>query len=424
MLSKRILVTGLSSWWGGRIAQALEQEPYVEALVGIDTGDPRHEFARTEFVRTETEPGPLRRIISAAAIDTVIDTRLLADPLLAPSAREANARTVAVLEACRGEDSPVRKVIFKSSTHFYGSRADDPAFFGEEDTGSGKPNGIERSIVESERAVAQFAAAHHGTVVTVLRLADTLVGEPGSSHLSLLGLPVVPSVLGFDPRLQFVHEDDAVAAFLHAARRALPGTYNVAADGVLSLSEVVSQLGKPWLPVLPPWGLGLAVGPLRRLGLPVPLEMVRRLRYGRGVDNRRFKLTGFEYRYTSRETVLKLRAHQRLRPLLLDSPAPYRYEPEVEEFLRWSPSVQTRRRSSGDPGQADADGGQAGGRPGYDDLTEGELISIISSLDAGALESLRRYELAHQSRQQVLVALESALSRLPEADRAGQEREL
>ena len=93
-------------------------------------------------------------------------------------------------------------------------------------------------------------------------------------------------VLGFDPRLQFVHEDDVVHALEHAALNRLPGTFNVAADGVLALSEAISLVGRRALPVLPPFGSGLLARPLRRLGLPDPDEMANLLRFGRGVDNR------------------------------------------------------------------------------------------------------------------------------------------
>ena len=57
-------------------------------------------------------------------------------------------------------------------------------------------------------------------------------------------LPAVPMVLGFDPRLQFVHEDDVVHALEHAAFHVAPGIYNVAADGVLALSEVIDLVGQ------------------------------------------------------------------------------------------------------------------------------------------------------------------------------------
>src|SRR5204863_7356716 len=103
---------------------------------------------------------------------------------------------------------------------------------------------------------------------------------------------------------------------------------------------------------------------LRRLGVRVPLEMVRQLRHGRGLDNRRLKAAGYRYKYTSREVVLKLRAHQRLRPLLRSGGGSYRYEREVEEFLRWSPSVG---RAAGIPTSA-ADHGHGAPLDSYDQL--------------------------------------------------------
>src|SRR5262249_37563160 len=154
-------------------------------------------------------------------------------------------------------------------------------------------------------------------------------------------------------------------------------------------------LGKPLLPVLPPWGLGFATAQLRRLGLRVPVEMVHQLRYGRGVDNRRLKFAGYEYRYTSREAVIELRGQQRLRPLLGRGESTYRYEPAVEDFLRWSPSVQAERariRGANARANDDLDAGA------YDDLGEGELVEIISSLDVEALERLHAYETAHRAR--------------------------
>src|ERR1700704_4274076 len=103
MDSRRILIAGLSSYWGGRLAQALEREPSVETIVGVDSSDPQHELERTEFVRVDIRHLLLRRIIKAAAIDTVIDTRLVVDPLSASprSAREINVSgTRGIVEAC------------------------------------------------------------------------------------------------------------------------------------------------------------------------------------------------------------------------------------------------------------------------------------------------------------------------------------
>jgi UDP-glucose 4-epimerase len=408
MDSRRILITGLSSYVGGRLAQALEREPAVEALIGVDIRDPRHEFQRTEFVRVGVEHALLRRILRAAAIDTVVDTRLIPDPMLATLSRAHEVNVIgtgSVIAACADAGPTLRKLVFKSSAHYYGYGPDAPAFI-TEDTSTRRRarTEIERDVVDAERAVAQFAARHPDVTVTAVRLADEIGSEQRGSHLALLGLPIVPSILGFDPRFQFIHEDDVVGTLAHAVRHDLPGVYNAAADGVLVLSEVVSLLGKAMLPVLPPWGTGFAAAQLRRLGLRVPLEMVRQLRYGRGLDNRRLKATGYSYRFTSREAVLRLRAQQRLRPLLRSGVDDYRYEPEVEEFLRWSPSVQAAATRTPPT--------QRMNRPGaYDELSATELIEIISSLEPDALEAMRRYEVSHQARQAVLDALDRALGR-------------
>jgi UDP-glucose 4-epimerase len=104
---------------------------------------------------------------------------------------------------------------------------------------------------------------------------------------------------------------------------------------------MISLLDRHPLPVLPPWGTGLAAAAARRLGLALPEEMLNQLRFGRGLDNRLFKSTGFHYRRTSREAVLHLRDRLRLDPVMKGAAShnPYRYEPEVEEFLRRSPNV-------------------------------------------------------------------------------------
>jgi UDP-glucose 4-epimerase len=150
----------------------------------------------------------------------------------------------------------------------------------------------------------------------------------------------VPAILGFDPRYQFIHEDDLVEVLRLAVAEDLDGVYNAAADGVLALSEIASLLGKPLAPVLPPWGAGLAAAALRGLGVRVPAEVLQQLRYGRGLDNRKLKATGWRNAHTTREAVAGYAEALRVKPLLAGDPRGYRYEREVEEFLRWSPHVR------------------------------------------------------------------------------------
>jgi UDP-glucose 4-epimerase len=342
--ARRVLITGLSSYWGGRLAQALESFPEIEAIIGVDTRPPTRELERTEYVKVGNQHSLIQRIVLAAEIDTVIDTRLVVDAI-ATSRSDAHENnvigTLNILAACAGPDSPVRKLIFKSSAHWYGCEQDDPAFFTEEMGRQHPPRtAIERDVVEAEAAVADFADKHRDVTVTILRCANVLGPDVDTSHTRMFSLPMVPMILGFDPRYQFAHEDDVVHALEHCAFNDLEGTYNVAADGVLALSEMIGLLGKRYLPILPPLGTGLVVGPLRRLGVRVPDEMLNQLRFGRGLDNRKLKATGFRYQYTSREAALNLGENMRLRPVLAGANEPYRYEREVEEFLRWSPNVR------------------------------------------------------------------------------------
>jgi UDP-glucose 4-epimerase len=345
--SKRILVTGISHYWGGRLAQALEAFPEVEAVIGVDNEEPQVELERTEYVKVGAQHALLRRVVEAAEIDTVVDTRLVVDSAVTSSSRahENNVMgTMNILAACTGSDSPVKKVVFKSSTHFYGCHQDDPAFFDETMRRPHPPRtGIERDVVEAEASLNEFAERHPDKAVSILRFANVLGPDVETSHKRLFSLPVVPMILGFDPRYQFVHEDDVVHALEHAVKHRVPGTYNVAGDGVLALSEVAGLLGKTYAPVLPPWGTGIAAAVVRRVGVEIPPEALQQMRFGRGVDNRRYKAAGFHYQHTSRETVIKLGEHLRLHPVVRGAQEPYRYEREVEEFLRWSPHVRNTR---------------------------------------------------------------------------------
>jgi UDP-glucose 4-epimerase len=349
-MSRRVLITGISTYWGGRLAQVLEHDEDIDVIIGVAPDDPSCPLERTEYVRVGTQHALLRRIVHAAEIDTVIDTRLVVDSVMAPPrvAHEMNVLgTMNVLAACGGPDSPVKKVVFKSSAHYYGCERDDPSFFTEDMRRPHPPNTkIEADIVEADDAVQEFAARNAKVTVTTLRFCNGLGPDVRTSHSALLSLPVVPGILGFDPRYQFVNEDDMVGALHHAVVQDIPGVHNVAPDGVLALSEIASLLGKPFVPLLPPIGTGLATGLTNRIGVRIPDEVRQQLRYGRGLDNRKIKQAGYRFQLTTRETVQAFAAALRLKPFRESGEAPYRYEREVEEFLRWSPSVHREESGS------------------------------------------------------------------------------
>ena len=430
MRSRRILITGLSTYWGGRLAQALEQNPEIETVIGIDRTPPKLALERTEFVQVSDAHSLIRRIVDAAEIDTIVDTRLVVDSIVTSRSRahENNViGTMNVLAAAGGPSSPVRKLVFKSSARYYGAEQDDPAFFTEAMRRPHPPRTpIERDICEAEASVRDFRAKNPETTVSVLRFANALGPDLRTSWQAYLGLAVIPAILGFDPRVQFIHEDDMANCLEHAVKYDLDGTFNCAADGVLILSEVVDLLGKTMAPILPPWGTGLAAQALRRAGVPIQSEMLPQLRFGRALDNRRYKATGFVYQHTTRETILKLREQQRLEPILRGAVGTsYRYESAVEEFLRFSPSVRQPNvrpaelaPANSAPGErAVGDGAPDDDTPAapvasatpYGALPAREILTILPSLSADDLRALRAHEVANAGRQTVLRGIDRLL---------------
>jgi UDP-glucose 4-epimerase len=337
--------------------------------------------------------------------------------------------TMNVLAAAGGPSSPVRKLVFKSSARYYGAEQDDPAFFTETMRRPHPPRTpIERDIVEAEANVRDFRDKNPETTVTVLRFANALGPDLKTSWQTFLGQPAIPAILGFDPRVQFIHEDDMANCLEHAVKYDLDGTYNCAADGVLVLSEVVDLLGKSMVPMLPPWGTALATALARRAGVRLQPEMLPQLRFGRALDNRRYKATGFVYQHTTREAVLKLREQQRLAPILRGVTGnAYRYESAVEEFLRFSPSVhQANARPQLTPANSaprarlateqqtttgDAPSSGAAGATPYATLPAREILAVLPSLTQEDLKKLRAHEAANAQRRTVLNGIDRLLER-------------
>ncbi len=302
-MGRRVLITGLGTFWGGRVAQALENDPNVDVIVGLDRFEPTVQLERTEFVRADQSYSILARIVRATKVDTILHTFLVVDSsqMSGRTLHEINViGTMNLLAAAGAPDSSVRHLVVKSSTLVYGAAHTDPTWFREEmQRTRGPKTRVERSLVEVEGYIRDFAEDNPHVTVSLLRFANVLGTDIVTPLSKALDLPVVPSILGFDPLLQFVEEDDVVRSIEFAMRNDLPGIFNVAGDGRLPWSEVAAICGKRTIP-LPPVLTELATAPLGRAKiLDLPPETLALLRYGRGVDNRRLRQAGFDYRYTS-----------------------------------------------------------------------------------------------------------------------------
>ncbi len=194
-------------------------------------------------------------------------------------------------------------------------------------------SGFGKDSVEVEGYVRGFARRRPDVTVTMLRCANLMGPQIETSLTRYFSLPVVPTVMGFDARLQFCHEEDALAALERATVSGVHGTFNVAGDGVLMLSQAVRRVGRPTVPVpsLVLSTMGSSVPQLR--GAEMSAEQVAFLTHGRGIDTARMRsVFGFEPRFTTAEAFADFA--QRLNPGLVDP----------ERLGRWEQQAQQTRR--------------------------------------------------------------------------------
>jgi UDP-glucose 4-epimerase len=180
----------------------------------------------------------------------------------------------------------MRKLVVRSSAAVYGSSPRDPAVFTEDDEPVEAPSsGYAKEAVEVEGYVRGLQRRRSDLTVSVLRFANVLAPDVDSPLTRYFRLPVVPTVLGFDPRLQVIHDDDGVEALRRMVVEDHPGTFNVAGDGVLLLSQAIKRAGRPTVAL--PGPMLAVIGDLgkRFVGLTgFSSELRRWLTFGRVID--------------------------------------------------------------------------------------------------------------------------------------------
>ncbi len=335
---RRVLITGISSTLAGRLAQQLEADPTITEIIGVDDREPTVQLERTEFVRADIRNPLVSRIVSTTAVDTVVHMATLAGPGAAGGRARMKEQNVIgamqLLAACQ-QSPDVRTFVLKSSTAVYGSDHTDPALFREEQTPTPPPSsGFASDAAEIEGYARAFARRRNDVTVTILRFANFLGGQMDSVLGSFFALPVVPSVLGFDPRLQFVHEDDGLEVLHRAVQEDHPGVFNVAGPGVVYLSQCVRKAGRVQVPVPMPV-VGAVAGLVRRARrVDFSPEQLRFLQFGRAVDTTRLEQDfGYTPRYTTTEAFDDFVGRRRIRAIVKRDDV-VRLERELYDFLQ------------------------------------------------------------------------------------------
>ncbi|HVE74884.1 MAG TPA: NAD-dependent epimerase/dehydratase family protein [Mycobacteriales bacterium] len=290
MSPRVVLVTGASRDLGSRLVAALHADPSLR-VIAVDSVPPQGSeatlLADAEFVRADIRTPALAKIISEREVDTVVHLNVIATPRRVggrAAMKEINViGTMQLLAACQRAEQ-VRKLVVKSTTAVYGSSPRDPALFTEDYDLRVPRGGYAKDAVEVEGYVRGFGRRRPDVTLSVLRFTN-FIGPTMQTPLSrYLSLPVVPTVFGFDPRLQLCHEDDAVTALQRMVTEDHPGIYNVGGPGVLLLSQAIRRAGRVSLPVPSPAVNALAKS-FQRGGLfDVSPDQMSYLRHGRVAD--------------------------------------------------------------------------------------------------------------------------------------------
>ncbi len=308
MPGRRILITGVGSYIGSALARRLESDPGVEYVVGLDMRSPAATLERTSFIEADLRDPVTATLIPQESVDTVVHNQIVRRPGPGMSTRTMHdinvIGTLQLLAAC--ERAPtISTIVIRGSAGIYGSEPQAPQFFREE-LARLYPlrTRFQRDVGEIENLFETYARRHSDVTCTMLRYQPAIGPVLDTQVTRYLAPPLAPTYLGFDPRLQVVHEEDGLGALLAAVRNPVRGAVNVASPGTIGLTRMIRLAGRVPLPLAGPL-FGRATSALTRVGMPdLSADFMRLLRYGRAVDTTRLtNEVGFTPQYTTSTAV-------------------------------------------------------------------------------------------------------------------------
>jgi UDP-glucose 4-epimerase len=304
---KRIAITGISGYIGGKLFPRLESVEVVERIVGIDikpleASSPKLKFYWQDILQ------PLGDIFAENEVDSAIHLAFVLKPTRDRSGTQKVdiGGSVNFLEACR--QTQVKHILYLSSHTVYGAHPDNPAPLNEDAPLRPLPDfQYSWDKVEAERLLRDFAASNEDVCLTILRSCPVIGPNAASSVVALMFKPpIMIGVAGYDPPMQFVHEDDLIELITTFLSQRRAGIFNVAGDGELRYSEVARLSGRRMLR-LPQGLLHLMMDFSWKLHLQndSPTSGLKFIKYPPVISTEKLKKeTGFQFRYSSRDALL------------------------------------------------------------------------------------------------------------------------
>ncbi|GAB3479739.1 NAD-dependent epimerase/dehydratase family protein [Nocardiopsis coralliicola] len=317
-MGRAVLVTGASRYLGARVAELLSRDPDVSRVVATDTAAPRRALGGAEFAPVRLHDGGIGALVQDTGADTVVHLGFAdSAPLKGRGRRRSPAAvlgTLQLLDACQRSDDAARLVV-RSSAAVYRGPAAEP--FTEPGTAlatgaaavagdTAAPHA--RDAADIERHTLTLARRRPDLSVAVLRFASVIGPSVETPLTRYLGLRLVPTVRGEDPRMQFLHPDDAADATCRTALAApdggsADGIFNVAAPGSVPLSRVLQRVAGRRFAV-PERGLRVLGGITRRSRVDYSPDQLRLLCSGRVLDAGKLERSvGWRPAYTSAEAL-------------------------------------------------------------------------------------------------------------------------
>ena len=250
-----VAVTGACTYLGGELLRRLEEDPRYERVLALDIRPPAlAPGGKTEFVKIDlTQPtidGELATLLARNAVDTLVHGAFLSHPTHASEwAHELeDVGTMHVLNACAGVEP--RRLVLVSTTLVYGAHPKNPNFLTEDAELRGhRDSRFVNDKVRAERQVQRYAKEHPAVEVAILRFAPILGPTVSNMYTRFLSRPIAPVMMGHDPLMQFVHEQDAAHALARAVESRATGAFNIVGKGVLPYTTVLALLGRVPLPM-------------------------------------------------------------------------------------------------------------------------------------------------------------------------------
>src|SRR5262245_41829947 len=244
-----VAVTGACTFLGSELLRRLDEDPRYAKVLALDIRPPALGSNKVEFVKLDlTQPtvdGELATLLARHSVDTFVHGAFLSHPTHAAEwAHELeDVGTMHVLNACAGVEP--RRFVMISTTLVYGAHPKNPNFLHEDAELRGhRDSRFVNDKVRAEKQLQRYAKEHPNVTVCVLRFAPILGPTVSNMYTRFFSRPVAPVMMGHDPLMQFVHEQDAAFALQRAVEGDAAGAFNIVGKGVLPYTTVLAMLGR------------------------------------------------------------------------------------------------------------------------------------------------------------------------------------